>query len=341
MTTVSVAMASYNGAAYIQTQLESLAKQQYLPDELVVCDDGSTDDTVEIVQNFSQSAPFPVKIHQNPHNLGYAENFFKAATHCKGEWIAFCDQDDLWLPEKLQRAMDAIAYYPHAFLILQNAELCDGALQPLGRTICPPKRGAFTPAQSYGFSVWPGFLQTVRAEIFHTFPAEGRPESYAPGDGTRPHDKWTCLIAQALGDSVYLPDSVALYRRHEATVTGMQEKSSLSQRLEKSHHVGADYYQHLANVALQTQDYLQQLALREIAPDWQKALTRRAASFRKIAAIQTARAALYNAHTAKESMIHFCSLLRLRAYRGRPDYAMGYKSALKDIYQLVRTLLTR
>src|SRR5664280_13480 len=100
---ISIAMATYNGERFIREQLDSLARQTYLPCELIVSDDGSTDRTLEIVEDFAKSAPFSVRAYRNEQNLGYADNFLKAASLCDGEWIAFCDQDDVWFDNKLAR----------------------------------------------------------------------------------------------------------------------------------------------------------------------------------------------------------------------------------------------
>src|ERR1700728_1787253 len=97
---ISVAMATFNGEKYIREQLDSIAGQTLLPFELVITDDGSTDATLGIVENFASVAPFPVKIHRNESRLGYANNFIRAASLCQGELIAFCDQDDIWMTEK-------------------------------------------------------------------------------------------------------------------------------------------------------------------------------------------------------------------------------------------------
>ena len=103
--TISVAMCTYNGEKYLREQLESIALQTRLPAELVICDDRSTDSTSEIIRNFADSAPFPVRFNLNPVNLGGAtkgitKNFEQASRLCTGDLIAFCDQDDVWLPKK-------------------------------------------------------------------------------------------------------------------------------------------------------------------------------------------------------------------------------------------------
>ena len=102
MTTASIALATYNGEKFLQRQLDTLAAQTRLPDEMAVCDDGSTDGTLEILRQFAETAPFPVRIFQNLKNLGPGRNFRKAFSLCEGDVTFFCDQDDVWFPEKLE-----------------------------------------------------------------------------------------------------------------------------------------------------------------------------------------------------------------------------------------------
>ncbi len=98
---ISVALCTYNGGRYLRGQLESIAGQTVQPCELVACDDGSSDDTIGILREFSRTAAFPVEIVRNPRNLGSTKNFEQAMRLCRGELIALCDQDDWWTPEKL------------------------------------------------------------------------------------------------------------------------------------------------------------------------------------------------------------------------------------------------
>jgi|WetSurMetagenome_2_1015567.scaffolds.fasta_scaffold02456_10 glycosyltransferase involved in cell wall biosynthesis len=99
---ISVAVATYNGGRFILEQLISLTKQNRLPDEIVVCDDQSTDRTVEMVRRVAAWSKVPIRLKINPHNLGFSKNFEKAISLCSGNIIALCDQDDIWLPDKLR-----------------------------------------------------------------------------------------------------------------------------------------------------------------------------------------------------------------------------------------------
>ena len=84
---VSIAMATYNGSAYVAEQLDSFARQTRLPDELVICDDCSTDDTVAKLEAFAAYAPFSVRIERNPQNVATTANFGKAVDLCQGDVI--------------------------------------------------------------------------------------------------------------------------------------------------------------------------------------------------------------------------------------------------------------
>jgi glycosyltransferase involved in cell wall biosynthesis len=98
---IAIAVATYNGERFLEQQLRTLSEQVKLPDEVVVCDDASTDRTPEILAQFARRAPFPVRLVINDQRLGWRENFLKPASLCTSDYIAFCDQDDVCLPDKL------------------------------------------------------------------------------------------------------------------------------------------------------------------------------------------------------------------------------------------------
>jgi Glycosyl transferase family 2 len=131
---ISVAMCTYNGGRFLKEQLESINAQTLLPDELVVCDDGSSDDTPSILQKFAESAPFQVRIFRNGQNVGSTKNFQRAIELCQGELIALCDQDDVWESQKLRTLHDQLTR-SGAGGVFSNAELIDGNSQLMGRRL--------------------------------------------------------------------------------------------------------------------------------------------------------------------------------------------------------------
>jgi glycosyltransferase involved in cell wall biosynthesis len=132
MLKISVAMCTYNGARFLQEQLASLVAQRRQPDELVVYDDSSTDDSVELLQHFARTSPFPVRIHSNESNLGSTANFERAISSCEGDIIALCDQDDIWSQEKLHLFEQRFTEDPGISLIFTDADIVDDEAQLLG-----------------------------------------------------------------------------------------------------------------------------------------------------------------------------------------------------------------
>ncbi len=134
MQKLSVALCTYNGAEFLSKQLESI-KQQTMPiHEIVVCDDGSSDETLAILERFSSQVAFPVHIHRNPVNLGSSKNFEKCMRLCQGDLIFLCDQDDVWMPEKVARIVQYLAEHPEHEAVFSNATMIDQAGFPTGKT---------------------------------------------------------------------------------------------------------------------------------------------------------------------------------------------------------------
>ncbi len=122
---ISVALCTYNGERFLQKQLDSIANQTRLPDEMVVCDDRSTDRTVAMVREFQASASWPVRVFENEHNLGSAANFERAIGLCSGDLIALSDQDDIWYPNRLARSEQELTAHAEAGLVFSDADVID------------------------------------------------------------------------------------------------------------------------------------------------------------------------------------------------------------------------
>ncbi len=131
---VSVALCTFNGERHLQEQLDSIVGQSLLPDELVVCDDGSTDATPQIVAGFACDAPFPVRFVRNSRNLGSTRNFEQAIRLCQGSLIALCDQDDWWHPRKLEILTAALQQsgaggaFSDGYVMNEDSQLTGGTL---------------------------------------------------------------------------------------------------------------------------------------------------------------------------------------------------------------------
>ena len=102
---ISVAMATYNGARFLKEQLDSIRGQSVPADQVSLCDDGSTDGTAELAEQYVADYGLGAQwsVLRNPERLGYAENFRKAAGHTDGDYVFFCDQDDIWEPDRVEQ----------------------------------------------------------------------------------------------------------------------------------------------------------------------------------------------------------------------------------------------
>jgi len=204
---ISIAMATYNGARFLEEQLESFAAQTLPPAELVVSDDGSTDGTVEIVDRLASHAAFPVHIHRNPEQLGYTRNFSRAASLCTGDLVCFSDQDDRWYLEKLAKVAEEFAGKPRICLIVNDQAITDADLNPSGATIFGNNRRLGFPDSN----LIAGCCTTVRRELL---------EVLLPFPPEIPYDEWLGAMAELLGVKALIQEPLQDYRRYGDNTTG-------------------------------------------------------------------------------------------------------------------------
>ncbi|MCC6805880.1 MAG: glycosyltransferase family 2 protein [Deltaproteobacteria bacterium] len=217
---ISVVMATYNGARFLPEQLASLEAQRTQPEELVVCDDDSRDDTVTVLERFAQRARFPVRIYRNRLNMGSTRAFEKAIRLARAEVVAPCDQDDVWGEDRLTRAGEALA--AGASLSFSDADMIDGNAQPLRCRLW----------QSIGFEAKMGdrllsdgaaialLKQNVVTGCTSAFPRRLR-SFFLPVSPHWVHDYWIALIAAVLGRLHAIAEPVVRYRQHGGNQIGI------------------------------------------------------------------------------------------------------------------------
>lgn len=209
-------MATYNGERYLQEQLDSIARQTLQPLELVITDDGSTDATLEILESFAPNVPFAVRIFRNQTRLGYADNFLKAASLCHGDLIAFCDQDDIWMQQKL--SVCAGFFDDPEVLLAAHSALT---------VLDSGKRGRRFPrfattrvsglAASNPFAFVHGFAIVIRRKLLDIASTSSRPEKLLG------HDQWCWFLAASAGKIATVRDVLALYRQHQNNLFGVRQ----------------------------------------------------------------------------------------------------------------------
>ena len=119
----SVAMCTYNGENYLLKQLQSILYQTKSINEIVICDDCSTDKTIDVIQDFAKKSPISVIVKENAKNIGYTKNFEQAICLCSGDIIFLSDQDDIWMPEKVAVICDFFDSHPDISFVFTNAVL--------------------------------------------------------------------------------------------------------------------------------------------------------------------------------------------------------------------------
>jgi glycosyltransferase involved in cell wall biosynthesis len=231
---VSISLCTYNGAKYLLEQLESFLAQTRLPDELVVCDDGSQDETVSILRAFEPRAPFPVRFYRNETNLGVAKNFEKAISLCHGDITFLSDQDDVWAPKKIARMMVEFEKDSSVGQVFTDAELVDEHLEVLGQNLWeftfPEDRRRVVEEDSLfsvllKFNVVTGATQAFRTEhrsLFFPIP------DYKP---YLIHDGWIALIISMIAKSVCVEERLIKYRQHDGQMLGIKRGTPPKQKL--------------------------------------------------------------------------------------------------------------
>ncbi len=219
---VSVAMCTFNGEPFLVQQLDSILRQTSPPDELVICDDGSTDGTVDILAAFAQEAPFPVHVHRNPERLRFSGNFAKCIGLCRGDIIILTDQDDEWILSRVADTRQAFAANPALTFTYSDAILIDGNSREIGSTIYSnfPIMAADRRRFEQGTALLPviarwGFIYgcTMAFRSRYRSAVLPVPESWS-------HDEWLSLVLSALGPSARQAP-VTRYRQHSIQSVGV------------------------------------------------------------------------------------------------------------------------
>ena len=208
MVKISVIMCTYNGAAYLGEQLDSLRTQTLPPYELVVQDDGSTDGTMDLLHDYQRQHPgLRIRLFANAERLGYNRNFLPAAQRAEGDLIACCDQDDVWHADKLEVLERELGDAP---LVFHNSTLMTNDRRELGllhtRPLPPviPSLGAMLYPRAYGHQIM------FRRELLPTL------ARFIP-DGIS-YDYLIYTVAAAAGPLRSVHPSLVPWRRHtEAT----------------------------------------------------------------------------------------------------------------------------
>ncbi len=229
MNKISIALCTYNGAKFLPEQLESYLHQTRLPDELIVCDDCSTDNTPQIIQEFTLKAPFPVHLHINEKNLRSTKNFERAISLCTGDLIFLSDQDDYWMPEKLEKIAAEFEKNEKIGMVFSDAELVDENLKSLNRrlwnhTFTKDRRADVSNGKIFDVllseNVVTGAAMAFRSEYRKVFMP-------IPDDiPNLIHDGWISLLIANESKVAFISEPLIKYRQHSAQQFGIGYKTN-------------------------------------------------------------------------------------------------------------------
>ena len=211
---VSVCIASYNGCKDMKEQLISILSQLSCDDEIIVSDDGSCDGTLEIVSNMEDSR---IKEVLNIEKHGVVPNFENAIKYASGDYIFLCDQDDLWVENKVKTCVEALQSVD---LVVHNSLLMDGVGNVSDIDFFSLRKSTAGYWKNLYKNSFIGCCMAFRREILdYVLPF---PEHILW------HDMWIGLMVEKKGKTMFIEDKLLYYRRHDNNASATAEKSSFS-----------------------------------------------------------------------------------------------------------------
>lgn len=197
---VSVCLASYNGAHFIEAQIHSVLEQLHPQDELIISDDSSQDLTLALVKQLDDPR---IRTLQNTHKKGVIQNFENALNHASHGYIFLCDQDDIWLPGKVNACVHLLQT---AVLVVTDCTVVDAKLQPL--------HTSFFALRGSRAGILPNLWKNSYLGCCMAFRKSVLLRALPMPNKLPMHDMWLGLVAETCGPVIFLPEQLSLYRRH-------------------------------------------------------------------------------------------------------------------------------
>jgi glycosyltransferase involved in cell wall biosynthesis len=227
---VSVAICTYNGQKFVRAQLESIAGQSQPVDEIVICDDGSTDGTQDVVRSFAAASAVPVRFGVNASRLGVTKNFENAISRCTGDILFLSDQDDVWHPDKVRHVTARFAD-PAVGLVFSNARVVCEDLSPAGYSMWDSVW--FTPDEREqvraGRAVPVLLRHAIAAGSTLAFRAAYLPLVLPIPDVPNSHDIWITLLIACVARLDPVDEPLVQYRLHASNTIGLRRYDVLGQ----------------------------------------------------------------------------------------------------------------
>ncbi len=230
--TISVLMATHDGSAFVEEQLNSIAHSTVVPDELIVVDDASTDGTWELLEEWRKKTTIPqVVLIRNENNLGPTPSFLNALDRSTGDLVLFADQDDHWAPDKIESLAACFKGEPDVLLAYCDGTITNAELEPTGRTIFGTRNkahlelgGERDPTEVMSNPDIKGCTMALQGAFARRVSQDSDPmvPSYWG------HDHWLALFAYGMGRIKVVPKPLLLHRFHAANASSATRFDPLS-----------------------------------------------------------------------------------------------------------------
>jgi len=226
---ISIAMATHNGEKYIKEQLESIISQSMQPQEIIICDDCSTDKTIEIIESLNHPL---IKLYRNVTKIGVTENFKKAVSLATDyNFIALSDQDDIWFKHKLETLYNSIAHYKESVIptiAYSDLILVDNNKMVINESFWN-ELNHHNHVHNFSTLLFGNFV-TGHSILMNS--AMKKELLLKPTD-TILHDVWIAFIAFGFGKAVIINEPLAYYRQHQKNLNYNSKKVKLSKTKER------------------------------------------------------------------------------------------------------------
>lgn len=210
---VSVVMCTFRGVKYLEQQLNSLRLQTFPAHEVIIYDDYSDDDSVEVVQSFIDQYQLDWKLYVQPENVGYIKNFICALKKAKGELIFLCDQDDIWVSDKIE-------HYIYKFLEFENMLCLNSTARFIDAKNRPLRKQYLLDGQLFEVSFKDILFRNISMGCTMAFRRELLDFYLANTQGNAPHD-WEMNAIAAMQEGLFYESRAFIsYRVHENNTTG-------------------------------------------------------------------------------------------------------------------------
>lgn len=223
MSTVAIIMATYNGEKYVREQIESILASSFSDFEIFIYDDGSRDNTINIIREFEKLYPSKIHLHQNETNLGVTANFLQAVARTTMDYIMLCDQDDVWKPDKIGKTLKRMKNMESQLgkniplAVFTDAEIVDAQLNSINNSFFKynhlnPRKvdlpHVLMENKLIGCTV---MINNSIRKLLHNYPLPKHAKF---------HDWWIALIASSMGKICFINEGTLYYRQHSSNVVG-------------------------------------------------------------------------------------------------------------------------